>query len=101
MLRKRKWQNIYCFASWGCRLTPRMMAALAGVIHDRQAAAGHEHNRGESISECSFFATSLWPPGAHRLASYRASNEPTVNARDTRLLRLMWRAISRSPHTAI
>jgi hypothetical protein len=39
--------SFYVVPYGGNRSAPRMLAALAGVIHDRQRADGHEHNRDE------------------------------------------------------
>jgi hypothetical protein len=39
--------SFYVVLKAGHRSAPRMLAALAGVVHDRQRADGHEHNRDE------------------------------------------------------
>jgi hypothetical protein len=39
--------SFYVVRYGGHRSAPRMLAALAGFIHDRQRADGHEHNRDE------------------------------------------------------
>jgi len=39
--------GFYVLPYAGHRSAPRMLAALAGVVHDRQRADGDEHNRGE------------------------------------------------------
>jgi len=37
--------SFYVVLCGGHRSAPRMLAALAGVVHDSQRAEGHEHNR--------------------------------------------------------
>jgi len=37
--------NVYLVPFGGGRSAPRVRAALAGVVHDRQGAAEYQHNR--------------------------------------------------------
>jgi hypothetical protein len=39
--------SFYMVPHGGHRSAPRMLAALAGVVHDRQRSDNHEHNRDE------------------------------------------------------
>ena len=66
------------------RSTPRVMAALAGVVHDRQTAASH----GRSAEDNQQGGLHVRPrycglAGASRSPTYPGPNEPTVDAPET------------------
>jgi hypothetical protein len=52
------------------------MVALAGIVHDREAAAGHEHNRAEDNQQGSLHVDDL-RSGAH-------TGVARINVKDTR-----------------
>jgi hypothetical protein len=58
------------------------MVALAGIVHDREAAAGHEHNRAEDNQQGSLHVDDLrcCGPPAYWPLNYPDSNERTMNA---------------------
>jgi hypothetical protein len=61
---------------------PCVMAALAGIVHDREAAAGHEHNRAEDNQQGGLHVDDLrcCGPPAYWPLNYPDSNERTMNA---------------------
>jgi hypothetical protein len=42
--------NFYVVPHCGHRSAPRMLAALAGVVHDRQCADDDEHHRDDELA---------------------------------------------------
>jgi hypothetical protein len=62
--------------------TPCVMVVLAGIVHDRKAAAGHEHNRAEDNQQGSLHVDDLrcCGPPAYWPLNYPDSNERTMNA---------------------
>jgi len=58
---------------------PCVMVALAGIVHDREAAAGHEHNRAEDNQQGSLHVDHLrcCGPSAYWPLNYPDSNERT------------------------
>ena len=67
----------------GSLSAPRMMAALAGVVHDRQGAAGHKHNGGDDNQQRGFHCdlATAGPPNPFNGQFNVAQNERAVNAR--------------------
>jgi hypothetical protein len=65
----------------GIRSAPRVTAALTCVVHDRQRAASHEHNRSEDNQYGGLHCRLRYcgPPSLPAVKIYRASNEPIVN----------------------
>jgi hypothetical protein len=59
------------------------MVALAGIVHDREAAAGHEHNGAEDNQQGSLHLDDLRCCGAPAYwpLNYPDSNERTMNAK--------------------
>lgn len=56
-----------------------MMAALAGVVHNREGASGPEHNYGQDNQQWVLHGDLAKVPD-YRPPNYRGSNEPNVNA---------------------
>jgi len=56
--------GVYLVPYAGHRGAPRMLAALAGVVHDRQRADGDEHNRDEDNDQGALHGD-LAPPATH------------------------------------
>ena len=63
------------------RGAPLMLAALAGVIHDRQRANGHEHDRDEDNYQGGFHCDLAVPRAAGRISTFQT--EPMVNEPQT------------------
>jgi hypothetical protein len=61
---------------------PCVMVALAGIVHDREAAAGHEHNRAEDNQQGSLHVDDLrcCGPPTYWPLNYPDLNERTMNA---------------------
>ena len=62
-----------------------MMVALAGIVHDREAAAGQQHNRAEDNQRGVFMWTTSGAaaPQAYWPLDYPDSNERTMNVTRT------------------
>jgi hypothetical protein len=56
---------------------PCVMVVLAGIVHDREGAAGHEHNRAEDNQQGGLHVDDLWCCGPPQPID---SNERTMNA---------------------
>jgi hypothetical protein len=67
--------------SGGHRSTPRVLAALAGAVHDRQGTAGHKHN-GERNQQQNLHWDLAKRVLQHLLGDYTlvAQNEPALDA---------------------
>src|SRR5271168_3004378 len=65
----------------GAWSTPRVMAALAGVVHNRKGTGGYQHNRRENDPNRGFHSnlpTTRTPNPVTVRINY-SSNEPTVD----------------------
>ena len=74
--------SLHVVSDIGHLSAPCVMVALAGIVHDREAAAGHEHNRAEDNQQGGVHVDDLrcCGPPAYWPLNYPDSNERTMNA---------------------
>jgi hypothetical protein len=74
--------SLHVVSDIGHLSAPCVMVALAGIVHNREAAAGHEHNRAEDYQQGGLHVDDLrfCGPPAYWPLNYPDSNERTMNA---------------------